>query len=102
MSWVFIVAAVGAVIGILVYYPRFPQGDWLIRLSMGLLMGGALGNLIDRLIFGHVTDFISVSHFAIINFADIWINIGVGVFIFWLMRMEFLSKKQTSRPDENV
>jgi signal peptidase II len=38
---------------------------------MALLLSGALGNLIDRLIFGHVTDFISVSHFAVINIADI-------------------------------
>ncbi len=98
MSWIFIAAAVAAVIGILWYYPRFPQGDWLIRLSMALLLSGALGNLIDRLIFGHVTDFISISRFAVINIADIWINIGVGLFILWLVRMELLAKKPDSMP----
>ena len=99
MGLFFIIAAVGAVIGILLYFPHFPAGDWLITAAMGLLMGGAVGNLIDRLLFGQVTDFISVSHFAVINLADVWINLGVAGFIFWLLRVEFFSKKRSGAPD---
>jgi signal peptidase II len=49
-------------------------------------LGGALGNLIDRIVFGPVTDFISVLGFPVFNIADSCITIGVGLLIlgFWL------------------
>ena len=47
-------------LAILYYFPRIPRQDWLIRLALGFYLGGALGNLIDRLTQGYVTDFISV------------------------------------------
>jgi signal peptidase II len=68
----FIVAA-----AILVYYPRVPRQDWLIRLALGLYLGGALGNLVDRLAQGYVTDFISVGYFAVFNVADAAVSLGV-------------------------
>ena len=100
MGWIFVLAAVAAVLGILAYIPHLPANDLLIRIFLGLVMGGAAGNLIDRLIFGHVTDFIAVSHFAIINVADICINLGVGVIILWLLRGELAGKRKPSDPIE--
>jgi signal peptidase II len=47
--------------------------------ALGMQLGGALGNLIDRLIFGPVTDFISVGNFAIFNVADASISLGVAL-----------------------
>jgi signal peptidase II len=64
---------------ILFYYPQIPRRDWLIRLSMALLLGGAVGNLIDRLTLGHVVDFISVGNFPVFNIADASISTGVVV-----------------------
>ncbi|MDY6867785.1 MAG: signal peptidase II, partial [Chloroflexota bacterium] len=51
-----------------------------------LQLGGALGNLIDRIRFGPVTDFISVGEFPVFNIADACITIGVGLLILsmWL------------------
>ena len=64
---------------ILYYFPQIPRQDWLIRLSMGMLFGGAVGNLIDRLTHGPVTDFISLGIFPVFNVADACISIGVVV-----------------------
>ncbi len=68
-------------IAIIYYYPRISQDDWTLRLALGLQLGGALGNLIDRIFFGHVTDFISVGTFPVFNVADSCITVGVIVLI---------------------
>jgi len=79
---------------ILSYYPSVPRRDLLLRLSLGMLLGGSIGNLVDRLAFGHitqfifgsVTDFISVGNFAVFNVADASITVGVFFLILsaWL------------------
>lgn len=67
---------------ILYYYPRTSPSDWTLRLAMGLQLGGALGNLVDRLMRqGQVTDFISVGSFPVFNVADSSITVGVGVLL---------------------
>ena len=78
---IFMVLAIIVSIGIIVYYPRVPAGHWPLRVAMGLQLGGAIGNLIDRLTLGHVTDYISVFNFAVFNIADACITLGVGVLI---------------------
>jgi signal peptidase II len=64
---------------IIYYYPKISPQDWLIRLAMAMLLGGALGNLIDRLNQGYVTDFISVVNFPVFNVADSCISVGVVI-----------------------
>jgi len=64
-------------LGIVIYYPRIPEDAKLLRLGMGLLLGGALGNPIDRLLFdGYVTDFISLLNIPVFNLADLSVVIG--------------------------
>jgi len=82
LSIVFTVLAIVVSVAIIYYYPRIPSGDWPLRLALGLQLGGAIGNLIDRLLFsGHVTDFISVLNFAVFNIADACISLGVAVLV---------------------
>ena len=79
---IFAILAIVVVVIILVYFPRIPPNEWALRLALGLQLGGALGNLIDRLRFqGHVTDFISVATFPVFNIADASISIGVAILI---------------------
>jgi signal peptidase II len=85
---VFILIAVVVVVAIVLYYRHLPQGDWLIRVSLGLQLGGAIGNLIDRLRFGYVVDFIDVGFFPIFNIADASITIGVVLIAFSLWRSD--------------
>jgi signal peptidase II len=86
----FIVAA-----AILVYYPRIPRQDWLIRLALGFYLGGALGNLIDRLAQGYVTDFISVGYFAVFNVADTAVSLGVVTLILGAWQHDRTNKVQS-------
>jgi signal peptidase II len=83
---VFSVLAVIVTLVILFYYPRVPKEDWPLRIALGLQMGGALGNLIDRLTQGFVTDFVSIGRFAVFNVADGSISVGVAVLVIgiWL------------------
>ncbi len=87
-SWVFSVFAAGISLGIIYYFPRISPLDWLTRLGMILLLGGAVGNLIDRIISGQVTDFISVGSFAIFNVADACVNVGVVLLLIGLFMQE--------------
>jgi signal peptidase II len=87
MSLIFAVLAVIVSIAIVYYFPLVPKEDWLIRLALGLQLGGALGNLIDRVQYGGaVTDFVSVGNFAVFNVADACISVGVVLLILgmWL------------------
>lgn len=83
---IFILMPIVIAIGIIVYFRRIPEQDWAVRLALSLQLGGALGNLIDRITIGHVTDFISVGKFPVFNIADSAITVGVIVLILgvWL------------------
>lgn len=83
---VFTLLAIIVIAAILYYYPQVAPGDWTLRLAMGLQLGGAAGNLIDRLRMGRVTDFISIGAFPVFNVADSAISVGVVVLLlgFWL------------------
>ena len=80
-----IVASVAA-IGFLVYFYRvYAMPRPLLRLAIGLQLGGALGNLIDRLRAGEVVDFIDVGAWPIFNLADSSIVVGMTVLFGILM-----------------
>jgi len=82
---------------IIYYYPRVETNDWTLKLAMGMQLGGAAGNLIDRLMRDKVTDFISVGTFPVFNVADASITVGVFVLLLgvWLKeRAEKTMKEQ--------
>lgn len=83
----FAILAVVVALFIVIYFPRLESGNWLLRIAMGLQLGGALGNLLSRLEFGHVIDFVSVGNFAVFNVADTSITIGTGLLLLtiWLI-----------------
>ena len=90
---VFMVLSFVVSIAILYYYPHVPRRDWYLRLAMSLQLGGAVGNLIDRLTVGHVTDFISVGSFAVFNVADASISCGVAILILGMWWNDWREKK---------
>lgn len=65
-----------ALAALLVYFALHPSRPWL-WLPTGLLVGGAIGNLIDRLAHGAVTDFVKLPHWPAFNLADTAITVGV-------------------------
>jgi len=96
----FMLLAIIASAAILYYYPRIPGEERLIRLSMALLLGGAVGNLIDRLHQGYVTDFISLLNIPVINFADLSVSVGVILLCLGFWRREQRQKHQQSSADQ--
>ena len=91
---VFSIIAVIVIAAILYYYPKVEGSDWTLRLAMGLQLGGAAGNLIDRLILRRVTDFIAVGSFPVFNIADASISVGVAVLLLGVWLKERSEKKR--------
>jgi signal peptidase II len=82
LSWIFAILAFVVIGAIIYYFPKVERSSWLIRLALGIQLGGALGNLIDRLMHDmHVTDFVSVGTFAVWNIADASIFVGTIILI---------------------
>ncbi len=84
------------VIGAIIYYfPQVENDDWTLKVAMGLQLAGASGNLIDRLMRGKVTDFISIGVFPVFNIADASISVGVAVLLLgvWLKERQEKIKK---------
>ena len=99
-SMVFTVLAIVISALIIYYYPRLAEKDGVMRIALGLQLGGAIGNLIDRLLFGHVTDFIAMGDFPVFNIADASITIGVIIIIIDLWFKE--NKKEENQKLEQI
>lgn len=67
------------------YVKRIKQSERLLQFAVGLLLGGTIGNVIDRIFYGHVIDFIDFRVWPVFNFADSAITVSVIllVLIFW-------------------
>jgi signal peptidase II len=80
--WFFTVVAVVISAALVAWLSLAERGQWLLALSLALILGGALGNLWDRLSLGYVVDFISVHYggwyFPAFNIADSAITVGAG------------------------
>jgi len=83
--WFFTVIAIGVSIGILIWLTRLPSDHRLMAISLTLILGGALGNVWDRVLLGYVIDFIDVYyadyHWPAFNIADSAICVGAGLLI---------------------
>lgn len=78
----FSIAAVVISAALVVWLYLMPRGQWLLAFGLALILGGALGNLWDRLVLGYVVDFISVHYqehmFPAFNVADSAISVGAA------------------------
>lgn len=77
--------ATAALVGVGLYAAGLAHHQRIARVGLALILGGAMGNLIDRVLAGHVVDFVDVYwrdyHFWAFNVADSAITVGVGVMI---------------------
>ena len=83
--WLFSALAFSVSLVLIAWLRRLPRGDWRTALPLSLVIGGALGNLIDRVRFGQVTDFIEVYYgqwsWPAFNIADSAICVGAVLLI---------------------
>ncbi len=82
----FITITVIVIIAVILFLKRIPEGKILLKTGLALQVGGALGNLIDRIRFGHVIDFFDFRVWPVFNIADTAIVIGAGILFLELMR----------------
>jgi signal peptidase II len=83
--WLFLAAAFFALVMIIYFYHKTPKDRPFFGLALALIFGGAIGNLIDRLRFGEVVDFLDfylgALHWPTFNIADCGVTIGVFIFL---------------------
>jgi signal peptidase II len=83
--WLFTLIALGVSLLIIGWMRRLPAAARLLPAGLALILGGAIGNLIDRLRFGYVIDFLDwhwgAAHFWVFNIADSGITVGAGLLL---------------------
>ena len=85
--WVFMVISTLAIVGILVYMFWKRPSDKLMCVSLSFIVGGGIGNMIDRTLLGYVVDMIDfrLINFAVFNVADSFVCVGAGLMILHLI-----------------
>lgn len=78
--WFFTTIALGVSVVLLLWLKRLPRSAKWLPMAIALILGGALGNLVDRIVYGHVVDFLSFhwngAYFPAFNIADSAITLG--------------------------
>lgn len=94
-SMIFAALAFVVIAAIIYYFPQVETHDWTLRLAMSMQLGGASGNLIDRLLReGRVTDFISIGTFPVFNLADASISVGTVILLLGVYLQERAAKRE--------
>ena len=81
-------ATAGAVLWMLFYFAKAGARHPILPVALGLLIGGSLGNLVDRLRIGHVTDFLDLRFWPAFNLADAFIVVGVASLLIAMVAAE--------------
>ncbi|MEK4761618.1 signal peptidase II [Viridibacillus sp. FSL E2-0187] len=101
--WLFAIVTVAVIIGILYYFHKEAKGKPLFQVSLMFILGGAIGNFIDRVFRGEVVDFVNVLipvinyDFPIFNIADAALSIGVVMLIIYMLFEEKLNQKKVKQ-----
>lgn len=94
--WFFVVVTVAVFVAVIWYMIKYkPKNKWL-NFSLTLLMGGALGNFVDRIFRGYVVDFLDfrLINFPIFNVADCFVVIGAILLAFYMIFSEYEKEKK--------
>lgn len=101
--WLFTIVTIGVIIAIFYFFYTEAKGKPLFQVSLMLLLGGAVGNFIDRLFRGEVVDFVDVLipvmnyHFPIFNVADAALTIAVVMLLVAILLEEQQDKKKVKK-----
>ena len=84
-QWAFALLGCAVAVGIIIWLRRHPTGERLVAVSLALILGGAIGNVIDRVTRGFVVDFVDFHigtwHYPAFNVADVAITLGAACLI---------------------
>ena len=82
-KYLFVIVSIIVILVIFFYSNKVKKYGWF---GLLLLFSGTVGNLIDRIAFGYVRDFIDLGFFPVFNFADAYNTIGVALFVMYAMK----------------
>ncbi len=103
LSPIFSITSILISIGIIyAYIVYLPNRSFFVQLSIGLILGGALGNTIDRIRYGYVIDFIQVGWWPVFNVADSGISVGAVILALYLILTTEEEQKVASPQDEEL
>ena len=96
--WVFMVTSTVAIIAVMYYLIRYrPTNKWLVW-GLSMIVGGGIGNMIDRISLGYVVDFFDFTliNFAVFNVADSFVCVGAGILMVYMI-MDIVKEYQKGR-----
>jgi signal peptidase II len=94
----FLITGVAVSIALLLYLPKLAKSHWMPATAYALILGGAIGNLIDRYLYHYVVDFIDLGWWPVFNIADS--GISVGVFLLFLSLVLGKDESATASPSD--
>lgn len=104
--WFFYLITVVVIIGIIYYIQKAAKGKWMLGVSLGFMLGGAIGNFIDRVTRKEVVDFINTYifgyDFPVFNIADSALVIGVAMLMIQMLLEERALKKEKSNGESGT
>ena len=117
LGWLFMLVNLAVVVGVFIFFPRIPKGQWLLKLASALILAGALGNVTDRLRttflvaqdtgslwtalpYAHVTDFVDFKIWPVWNIADLCVVTGVAILAWWFWREERANMSQEAMTEK--
>ncbi|MBP2240057.1 signal peptidase II [Cytobacillus eiseniae] len=104
--WFFYIITVIVIIGIVYYIQKAAKGKMLLGISLGLMLGGAIGNFIDRVLRKEVVDFVNTYIFSydfpVFNIADSALVVGVAMLMIQMLLEERALKKEKSHGENGT
>ena len=104
--WVFMIVSTVAIVGLIFYMWKFCRENKLLCLGLSLIIGGGIGNMIDRIYLGYVIDFIDFCAFPkiwmwVFNVADACVCVGAGIVALYLVIDIVRESKKKAAKTEN-
>lgn len=97
MNWFFAIIAILVVAAVVIWYDTLPVQHLPGRIAVGMVLGGAIGNLVDRARTGNVVDFLHLHFWPIFNVADCSLVVGVIIIGLYLILEEKAAEKADSQ-----
>lgn len=95
-NWLFIGAA-ALVLALMIYFYNTIIYDRLLVFASAFVLGGTVGNMMDRLFFGRVIDYVNFSFWPTFNISDASLTIGIALFIIYLYRWQSKPAEKSAR-----
>ena len=101
--WIFILFTIAVIIFLIIFMFRKRPESKLLNVALILIIGGGAGNLIDRIFYGYVVDYLSISFFPPVwNFADYCVTVGAFILVIYLLFFSDYKRKDKELKDEKL